>query len=67
MKIRLSGESVELEAPLTMNQLIDKYDMNRETVVVEINGDLPDKSTYDDIYTKEGGDVIELIRFVGGG
>lgn len=66
MKIQLSGEEVALESALTLNELIDKYDMKRETVVVEINGDLPDKSKYDDIKTKEG-DVIELIRFVGGG
>ena len=66
MKIQLSGEEVALESALTLNELIDKYDMKRETGVVEINGDLPDKSKYDDIKTKEG-DVIELIRFVGGG
>ncbi|PLX67922.1 MAG: thiamine biosynthesis protein ThiS [Denitrovibrio sp.] len=66
MKIMLNGETVELEAPLTFNELIDKYDMKRETVVVEINGDLPDKSTYGATQTKDG-DVIELIRFVGGG
>jgi len=66
MHITLSGEQVKLEAALTLNELIDRYDMKRETVVVEINGELPDKSTYDITCTKEG-DVIELIRFVGGG
>jgi sulfur carrier protein len=35
-------------------------------VVVELNGDLPDKSEYDSVTVNEG-DEIELIRFVGGG
>jgi sulfur carrier protein len=66
MNVKLNGENVELERAYSMNELIDKYDMKRETVVVEINGDLPDKSKYDELKTAEG-DVIELIRFVGGG
>lgn len=66
MKIILSGETVELEKALTISELIAKYDMKKETVVVELNGDLPDKGEYDNITTKEG-DRIELIRFVGGG
>ena len=66
MLITLNGEEVNLETSLSLNQLIDIYDMNRETVVVEVNGSLPEKNEYDTIYAKEG-DVIELIRFVGGG
>lgn len=66
MEIILNGEKVNLEQSFSLNQLIDKYDMNRETVVVEVNGQLPEKSEYDSIYPKEG-DTIELIRFVGGG
>jgi len=66
MQIILNGENAELENALSLNELIDKYDMKRETVVVEYNGELPDKGLYDSIKTKEG-DKIELIRFVGGG
>ncbi|ADD66852.1 thiamine biosynthesis protein ThiS [Denitrovibrio acetiphilus DSM 12809] len=66
MKIQLNGESVELSDAISLNSLIDRFDMNRETVVVELNGDLPDKSEYDSIVVNEG-DRIELIRFVGGG
>jgi len=66
MDITLNGEKVTLDEAVSLNQLIDRYDMKRETVVVEINGDLPDKSTYDERLIKDG-DVIELIRFVGGG
>lgn len=66
MKIQLNGEQVDLDKALTLNDLIEKYDMNKETVVVEVNGDLPDKSEYGNIKTAEG-DTIELIRFVGGG
>lgn len=66
MKIILNGIETELEKPVSLNHLIDMYDMKRETVVVEVNGGLPDKSEYDSTLTKEG-DVIELIRFVGGG
>ncbi|WP_277656231.1 sulfur carrier protein ThiS [Seleniivibrio woodruffii] len=66
MKIILNGDAVELERAYTISELITKYDMKKETVVVELNGDLPDKATYDETFTKEG-DKIELIRFVGGG
>ncbi len=66
MNIVLSGETVNLERELTISELIAKYDMKKETVVVELNGELPDKDQYDNITTKEG-DRIELIRFVGGG
>lgn len=66
MKIILNGIGTELDSPVNLGRLIDLYDMKRETVVVEVNGDLPDKSDYETIMTKDG-DVIELIRFVGGG
>ncbi|PLX70906.1 MAG: thiamine biosynthesis protein ThiS [Denitrovibrio sp.] len=66
MEITLNGEKVNLEKSYSLNQIIDIYDMNRETVVVEVNGNLPEKTEYDTIYPTEG-DVIELIRFVGGG
>lgn len=66
MKIVLSGETVELDRAYTISELITKYDMKKETVVVELNGELPDKETYDTTHTQEG-DKIELIRFVGGG
>jgi sulfur carrier protein len=66
MKITLNGDTVELERAYSISELIVKYDMKKETVVVELNGDLPDKATYDDTLTKED-DKIELIRFVGGG
>jgi len=66
MEITLNGEKVNLEHAFSLNQIIDIYDISRETVVVEVNGRLPEKNEYDSIYTKEG-DVVELIRFVGGG
>lgn len=66
MKITLNGDVVELERAYSISELITKYDMKKETVVVELNGDLPEKDTFDTVITKEG-DKIELIRFVGGG
>lgn len=66
MKITLNGDAVTLDRAYSVSELITKYDMKKETVVVELNGELPDKENYDGIMTKEG-DKIELIRFVGGG
>ena len=50
----------------TVNELIDHYNIDPLSVVVEKNGVIVHRAQY--IYTQvEDGDRFEIVRFVGGG
>lgn len=50
----------------TVNELIDHYNIDPLSVVVEKNGVIVHRDQY--IYTQvEDGDRFEIVRFVGGG
>lgn len=66
MKIILNGEEQVLENELNIIQLLTKYKLEPEIIVVEKNGEIINKDLYADETVTEG-DKIELIRFIGGG
>ena len=64
----VNGQDVsltELHAE-TLLQLINAYELTPESVAVEMNGQIPDRSSWNSIRLRES-DRIELVRFVGGG
>lgn len=63
MKIHLNGQKVEILNPCTVFQLIEEKKIPLTGIVAELNGEiLTDFSKK----LKEG-DILELIRMVGGG
>jgi thiamine biosynthesis protein ThiS len=66
MKIQLNGALAELEAPLTLSDLLTRHRLKPESVVVEYNLRVPEKDAYSRIEIQDG-DRIEIVKFMGGG
>lgn len=50
----------------SIEELLKKFQLNKNMIAVEINGKVIPKNEWDKVLLKED-DKIELIRFVGGG
>ena len=66
MKITLNGEIKEYRDQLTVQELLQRLNLQPERVVVEINRTILSPETQNDTELKTG-DIIELVQFVGGG
>ena len=66
MKITCNGETKDIDHGTTLVALIKNFDLNPDTVVVECDGRIVKRDEYDSQVLTEG-NVIELVRFVGGG
>lgn len=67
MQLQLNGKRVELEAGVTtVSQLLKLYGLQEKIVVVERNGEIVDRSVYEETPIADG-DRIEIVHFVGGG
>ena len=64
----VNGKEVELGAldVKTLLELVRHYKLEPRAVAVEMNGEIPSRCGWEQIFLKES-DRIELIRFVGGG
>jgi sulfur carrier protein len=66
MKITVNGGTKEVAPKTTLVSLITDMGLNPVTVVVECDGKIIKRDEYDSLVLREG-NVLELIRFVGGG
>ncbi|MGG4454041.1 sulfur carrier protein ThiS [Brevibacillus antibioticus] len=67
MIVQLNGKKVELaEEITTVRALLASYSLQEKIVVVERNGDIIDRSVYEQTPIADG-DRIEIVHFVGGG
>jgi thiamine biosynthesis protein ThiS len=66
MKITCNGETKEITPNTTLISFIKDMDLNPDTVVAECSGRIIKREEYDSLVLAEG-NVLELIRFVGGG
>jgi sulfur carrier protein len=64
--IMLNGKSVSPDAALTIGQLLGEHAIDPSHVVVEVNRALVSRENFD-LFPIRDGDVIEVLRFVGGG
>ncbi len=65
-QITVNGESHEVQAGLTLTQLLEALALNPKKVAVERNLEIAPRSLYDTIHI-EAGDRLEIVHFVGGG
>lgn len=49
-----------------MSSLLESLDLHPGMVVVELNRDILERDSYEDVRVSEG-DTLELVHFVGGG
>ena len=66
MRIILNGEEKEIEAGLTVAQLVASCELQPVHVAVEVNQDLVTRKKHDSMTLKEG-DAVEIVTMVGGG
>jgi thiamine biosynthesis protein ThiS len=66
MKISLNGESVDTRDAKTIAELIDRYQMPPQSILVEHNGLAVHRHEWSERSLAEG-DRIEFIRVVAGG
>ncbi len=64
--IHLNGKPVEAAQGQTIAQLLEKQGADPAHVVVEVNRNIINRDAYDST-TIDRDDVIEVLRFVGGG
>ncbi|WP_078428813.1 sulfur carrier protein ThiS [Alkalihalobacterium alkalinitrilicum] len=65
MELYINGETVELEVK-TLIDIVKHYGLEKDLVVTEVNGEIVDRSNWEDTMV-EPGMKIELVHFVGGG
>lgn len=65
MKLRINGEDREVAAG-TVLALLEELGLNPQVIVVERNLEIVDRATYGET-PLAAGDVLELVRLVGGG
>jgi sulfur carrier protein len=66
MKITCNGETKEITPNTSLVNLIRDMNLNPDTVVAECDGRIINRDDYETLLLQEG-NVLELIRFVGGG
>lgn len=65
MKIKVNDRETDFNGA-TLEQLIKAFSLDPGRIVIERNGNIVIRDRYSDTYLAEG-DVLEIVRFVGGG
>ena len=66
MRIRVNGEEKNFDCPLTAVRLLERLGLDPRLVVVEKNGVIVERSELGGENLEEG-NVLEIVRLVGGG
>ncbi|HBF7897553.1 sulfur carrier protein ThiS [Clostridioides difficile] len=64
--MKVNGKEIEFEKDLTVIDLLNKYNLKSDRVVVEVNLEIIEESNYN-TYVLKNEDIVELISFIGGG
>ncbi len=63
--VRINGESMACDG-MTIGAYLEQMQYDRVRIAIERNGDIVPKAEYDTVVLQDG-DVLEIVRFVGGG
>jgi thiamine biosynthesis protein ThiS len=66
VNLRVNGKPVELEGPTPLTAYIRSLGVDPRAVAVEVNERIIDRAEFDRTTLVEG-DVVEIVRMVGGG
>jgi thiamine biosynthesis protein ThiS len=66
IKIKLNGKEQQVQAGLSVSDLLLKWKIRPELVTVEINENILQKLDYDGTVIQEG-DNVEFVFYMGGG
>lgn len=66
MIIQLNGRAKDIKSTTTLEHLLTEFNLDRTTVIIEHNHSLLSENASLQ-RPLEDGDIIEIVRFVGGG
>ena len=66
MKIKLNGKIESIPDNINIAKLLEKFNININSIVVEVNRDIIDKEKSEEVKLKDN-DEVEFISFFGGG
>ncbi len=66
IRITINGKEVQIESPMTVEQLLDTVDVPPNYLAVEVNGQVVPREDYT-AATVGAGDEVEVVTLVGGG
>ncbi|MGQ9572682.1 MAG: sulfur carrier protein ThiS [Dehalococcoidia bacterium] len=66
ISVTVNGEKRELEEPVRLIAFLEALDINPRTVAVAHNGTVLQRQKWPEIVLQDG-DVLEIVRMVGGG
>jgi sulfur carrier protein len=64
--VRINGKAVELQEPTPLLDYVSQVGVDPRAIAVEVNGEILQRETYSDCTLRDG-DVVEIVRMVGGG
>jgi sulfur carrier protein len=64
--LQVNGRRVELDGPTGLLSYLEKLGVSPRAVAVELNGEILERAGYANA-TLDDGDVVEIVRMVGGG
>jgi thiamine biosynthesis protein ThiS len=65
-KIQLNGNLYEINSETNLNQLLNKLNIEKTKVAIEVNGVIVEKNKYPKVILNKG-DKVEIVHFIGGG
>lgn len=66
MRVRVNGDVLDLDRPVTVGELVDGSVTDRRGVAVAVDGEIVPRSRWDDVTITEGAH-IEIVGAVQGG
>ena len=66
IEISVNGQRVSIDAPMTVEQVLDTVEVPPNYLAVEVNGEVVPREDYVS-HLIQAGDEIELVTLVGGG
>jgi len=66
ISVQVNGKRVDLEQPTPLLDYVDRLGVDPRAVAVEHNGEILQRDQYENA-TLHDGDVVEIVRMVGGG
>jgi thiamine biosynthesis protein ThiS len=66
MQLTVNGDNIEVEGPISVLGLIERFGLEPRKVAIERNLEIVPRSAYAETQLGEG-DRLEIVHFVGGG
>jgi len=64
--LTVNGEKRELEGPVRLTAFLETLDIDKRNVAVAHNGTVLQREKWSEV-TLQDGDILEIVRMVGGG